>query len=144
MINATDLIIRFGEQEIAELSDKNGDYGYQKINDDVINKAILDAESEAESYLNAVGLVSRNANGELIYRHALTAPTALTIRLCDMARYYLYENSMTPVVEQRYKQALDWLKLVMKNPTMLTGISTQTTQSGICVMPNPKPNLWAE
>ena len=143
MINATDLITRFGEKEIAELSDKES---YSNINYDVVNKAIFDAESEVESYLNAVGLVSRNEHGELIYRHALTAPTALTIRLCDMARYYLYEDSVTQLVKDRYEQAIAWLKSVMKNPTMLTGINTETAQnkSGICVMPNAKPNLWAE
>lgn len=142
MITVTDLTTRFGEDEIAQMSDKKH---YSTINIDVVNKAIFDAETEAESYLNAIGLVSRNADGELVYRGQ--APQPLIIKLCDIARYYLYDDAVTNIVEQRYKQALDWLKLVMKNPSMLTGLAESSTgqnQSGIVVMPNPKPSLWDE
>lgn len=57
MITVTDLTARFGEDEIAQISDKKH---YSTINIDVVNKAIFDAEAEVESYLNAIGLVSRN------------------------------------------------------------------------------------
>lgn len=146
MITLDDLVLRFGEQEIAELSDKNGDYGYKEINLDVVNKAIFDAESEVESYLNAVGLVSRNAEGQLLYIQS-HIPTALIIKTCDIARYYLYDNGVTEIVKQRYEQAITWLKLVMKNPTMLTGVHGDTTQnahSGIVVKPNVMPNIWRD
>lgn len=146
MITLDDLVLRFGEQEIAELSDKNGDYGYKEINLNVVNKAIFDAESEVESYLNAVGLVSRNAESQLLYVQS-HIPTALIIKTCDIARYYLYDNGVTEIVKQRYEQAITWLKLVMKNPTMLTGVygdTAQNTHGGIVVKPNIMPNIWRD
>lgn len=141
MITVTDLTTRFGEDEIAQISDKKH---YSTINIDVVNKAIFDAEAEVESYLNAIGLVSRNANGELVYRGQ--APESLIIKLCDIARYYLYDDAVTSIVDKRYGQALRWFERVQNNPKMLTGINIEIAQnkSGICVMPNAKPSMWDE
>lgn len=142
MITVTDLTTRFGEDEIAQISDKEH---YRTINIDAVNKAIFDAETEAESYLNAVGLVSRNGDGELVYRGQ--APQPLIIKMCDIARYYLYDDAVTSLVEKRYERALKWFERVQNNPKMLTGLSeneTALTQSSIVVMPNPNPNQWDE
>lgn len=142
MITVTDLTTRFGEDEIAQISDKEH---YSTIDIEVVNKAIFDAETEAESYLNAIGLVSRNADGELVYRGQ--APQPLIIKMCDIARYYLYDDAVTSLVEKRYERALKWLERVQNNPEMLTGLpknSTSQNQSSIVVMPNPKPSLWDE
>lgn len=140
MITLQDLIDRFGESELQELSDKDH---YQHIDHTVINHAIDDATDEVASYLQAVGLV-RMDGGTWVYSGGAT-PKALTIKTCDIARYYLYEDGVTEIVEQRYKQAVDWLKLVMRNPEMLTGgNSSLQANSGVYVIGNPQPKGWFE
>lgn len=145
MITLDDLITRFGADELAQLTDREQ---YQVIDAAVVAKAIADAESEVESYLNAVGLVKRDAAGVLLYA-APVVPKPLIIKTCDIARYYLYENGVTAIVKERYEQAIAWLKLVMKNPSMLTGATdrngnTDGINSGIYVLPNPVPSHWMD
>ena len=145
MITIQDLIDRFGEHELANLTDRDN---YTVINTDIVEKAINDATAEAESYLKTTGLVSRTSHRRLIYTADKKPPEALVIKLCDIARYYLYEDGTTTIVETRYKQAIDWLKLVMKNPKMLTGVLDNSDDSngssGIHVIPNPVPNMWTD
>lgn len=136
MITLQDLIDRFGESELIHLTDKEH---YAFIDETVINHAISDAIAEVVGYLNPTGLVQ---NGVYIG----TVPKSLVLKTCDIARYYLYENGINEIVEKRYKQAIDWLMLVQKNPSMLTGVSidkqTVGTSGGIWVMPNTTPNGW--
>lgn len=136
MIELQDLIDRFGEQEIAQLTDK---VNYTVIDETVVNHAISDAVAEVVGYLNPTGLI---ANGVYIG----TPPKSLVLKTCDIARYYLYENGVNDIVEKRYRQAIDWLLLVQKNPSMLTGKKdddgTHGTKSGIAVMPNRLPSMW--
>lgn len=136
MIELQDLIDRFGESELINLTDKEH---YQIIDETVINHAISDAVSEVVGYLNPTGLIVGGA-------YVGTPPKSLVLKTCDIARYYLYENGVTEIVEKRYKQAIDWLLLVQKNPSMLTGAThddgMQGTKSGIAVMPNRPPNMW--
>lgn len=146
MITLTDLTDRFGEQELAQLTDREN---YQVIDMAVVNRAISDAESEVESYLNMTGLVGRNQAGELVYIKSPVMPKPLVIKTCDIARYYLYKNGVTGIVKERYEQAIEWLKLVMRNPAMLTGVSattgiTPTSHSGIVVMSAAPPPYWIE
>lgn len=145
MITKQDLIDRFGEAELATLTDREH---YNTIDDEVLNKAIADAQAEVESYLNPTGLVIRDDLGDLVYRMQQTPPKPLVIKACDIARYYLYEDGDTKIVKERYEQAIAWLKLVMKNPSMLTGIDdekqAERIESGVYVLPNPKPNYWRD
>ena len=67
MISQTDLVERFGEEEIARLSDHDE---YRTINAAVVAKAIADAEAEVNSYLAPVGLVG------------ITPPKALVLKSC--------------------------------------------------------------
>lgn len=132
MITQQDLIDRFGEVELAELSDHDQ---HADINAVVVAKAIADAQSEAMSYLAAAGIAKAVQ---------LSPPSALKIKLCDIARYYLYENGMIEVVETRYNRAIVWLKDVMRNPSMLvdadnTDKATSDAMSGSMVKPNPLP-----
>ena len=133
MISQTDLVERFGEEEIARLSDHDE---YRTINAAVVAKAIADAEAEVNSYLAPVGLVG------------ITPPKALVLKACDIARYYLHEDGATEIVRERYKQAIVWLKEVMKNPSMLTGMGATTPKqpvSAIAVRPNVLPKRpWAD
>lgn len=140
MITIHDMIDRFGETEMIERSDR---IHYAQLNDVVLQTAIDDAMNEIESYLNATGLIYRENTGTLSYRGAL--PKSLKVKACDIARYYLYEDALTDVVEKRYKQAIDWLKLTAKNPAMLTGQIDGVNDgvvSGIAVMGNCAPKMW--
>ncbi|STZ63919.1 Mu-like prophage protein gp36 [Moraxella lacunata] len=138
MITLQDLIDRFGENELANLTDKEN---YTVIDETVINHAISDATAEVVGYLNPTGLIVGGA-------YLGTPPKSLILKTCDIARYYLYENGVTDIVEKRYQQAIDWLLLVQKNPSMLTGLSetgaNNGVKSGIAVKPNPVPSLWSE
>lgn len=136
MIELQDLIDRFGETELANLTDKEN---YQTIDETVINHAISDAVAEVVGYLNPTGLIVGGV-------YLGTPPKSLILKTCDIARYYLYENGVTDIAEKRYKQAIDWLLLVQKTPSMLTGMvdvgATNENKSGIVVMPNRPPNMW--
>lgn len=136
MITLTDLTDRFGETEIINLSDHDR---LEVINEVVVNQAIADATAEVVGYLNPTGLIVDGV-------YTGTPPKSLVLKTCDIARYYLYENGVTEIVEKRYKQAIDWLLLVQKNPSMLTGINDDeqggTGQSSIVVVPNEVPSMW--
>ena len=130
MINIQDMITRFGEQEIAERSNHEN---YEYINEDVLNAAIADAEEEAASYLRAAKLFFTDD----------TAPQVLKIKVCDIARYYLYDDAVTGIVEERYQSAVAWLKMVVKNPNMLdeTRVSGDRIPSTCAVYVNEMPDL---
>lgn len=134
MISLADLIARFGEEELAERTDREN---YRQINEEVVARAIEDAEHEINAYLAPVGLVG------------IEPPKALKLKACDIARYYLYDDGVTPIIEARYKQAIAWLKEVMKNPKMLSAdarLSDEVLEikSAIAVHPNPTPSIWEE
>lgn len=143
MISIQDLIDRFGETEIINLSDHDS---YKQINETVVMRAINDATALIESYLNPTGLFSRQ-DGKLVYKyatHQTPMPSILITKACDIARYHLSENGATEIVETRYKQAIDWLKQVANNPKMLTGDKSAITKSTVVVMPNPKPSIYQD
>lgn len=135
MITTQDLIDRFGEGELINLTDKEH---YSVIDETVLQHAINDATAEALAYLNPTTLVAGGA-------YVGVPPKSLVLKVCDIARYYLYEDGVTEIVEKRYKQAIDWLILVSKNPAMLTGThNAPKAQSGIVVMANKAPNGWIQ
>jgi phage gp36-like protein len=93
-----DLIDRFGEGELIQLTDRTG---AGVINDTVLNRAINDADGEI--------------NGYLASRYDLPlagTPPVLTLKACDIARYYLYDEAVPDVVKERYASAIRWLELV--------------------------------
>lgn len=143
MINIQDLIDRFGEAEIINQSDRNH---YQTINEVVVNRAINDAVALVESHLNPTELFRRSQDGELVYKYATVQapiPAILTAKTCDIARYYLYDDGTTEIIEARYKQALDWLKQVANSPKMLTG-DIQVSKNTITAIANPKPSIYQD
>lgn len=143
MINLQDLIDRFGKTELAERSDRQN---YSIIDEMVINKAIFDAIADVEGYLNVTGLFKRDDRGNLVYTFSPITPKSLVLRTCDIARFYLYDDIVPETVEKRYNQAIDWLKMVAKNPAMLTGETNVNVNhgvnSGIAVVANSVPNMW--
>ncbi|URD68108.1 DUF1320 domain-containing protein [Conchiformibius steedae DSM 2580] len=132
MITRQDMIDRFGEGELIKLTDRTH---RRAIDDAVLDKAMADAAAEAGSYLSAAGFV----------RLPPTPPRALTVKACDIARFYLYENGTSGIVQKRYDEAVKWLKEVVKNPAML-GLDAlpETKQTGVVVVVPNQPVEWRD
>lgn len=100
-----DLIDRYGETEILELTDRDqsGD-----IDEDVADRAIDDASAEVDGYIGGK------------YSLPLDSPPAVLTRItADIARYRLYDNIATEEVRRRYEDALRFLKAVGKGEISL-------------------------
>ena len=127
IIQLNDLLHRFGERELINLTDRAAK---REIVADVLQKAVNDAEAEVWGYLRGAGFST----------HFVKPPHALVVKTCDVARWYLYENGIPEVVQKRYDTAIAWLKTVMKNPSMLgfdaDGVETVQSNTGITVIPN--------
>jgi phage gp36-like protein len=142
MITLQDLTKRFGENEIAKLSDREN---YQVIDEAVVATAIKDAEGDVAGYLRDAGLVTKDALGNIIYRNGAAIPDDLIRHTCNIARYHLYDNGVTETVEKRYDDAIKWLDKVKKDPTMLTGpVVNNSTGGGAVVYPNPVPSIYQD
>lgn len=130
MITIQDMVTRFGEQEMAERSNHEN---YEYINEDVLNAAIADAEEEAATYLRAAKLSFP----------VDSVPNILKIKVCDIARYYLYQDAVTEIIDERYKSAIAWLKTVVKNPNMLdeARVADEYRVSSCAVYVNELPDL---
>ncbi|MBK5072572.1 DUF1320 domain-containing protein [Budviciaceae bacterium CWB-B4] len=75
-----DLVEAFGELEIIQISDRARPPTKQ-IDSAVVDKAITDAESEINMYLEGRGLLPLKS-----------VPVTLRRIACDMSRFYLYQN----------------------------------------------------
>lgn len=129
IITRQDLIDRFGEGELVVLTDREG---RGVIDDEVLNRAIEDAEAETTAYIQAAGLVLPSP------------PKVLVIKVCDIARYYLHDNGETQVVLDRYKQAIAWLRDVVRNPRLLDpdAVVADAKPSACAVRPNVPEDNW--
>ncbi|MFC2612006.1 gp436 family protein [Eikenella corrodens] len=129
IITRQDLIDRFGEDELVLLTDREG---RGVIDDEVLNRAIEDAEAETAAYIQAAGLVLPSP------------PKVLVIKVCDIARYYLHDNGETQVVLDRYKQAIAWLRDVVRNPRLLDpdAVVADAKPSACAVRPNVPEDNW--
>lgn len=90
------LVDRFGSAELAQLTDRtNG----AVIDATVIARALADADNKINAYL--------------VQRYALpfaSVPQILEQLACDIARYALYEDRVTEIVQKRYDNAIAQLK----------------------------------
>lgn len=112
------LIDRFGETEILQLTDKDGD---EVIDAAVISQAIDDADAIIDGYLQS--------------RYTLplqSVPKNLVTYACDIARYRLYDDRATEQVTTRYKDALAFLRSISKGDITLglDGDSEPTATTG--------------
>ena len=95
-----DLIDRYGETEIMEITDRDQTGA---VDETVAGRAIDDASAEVDGYIG-----SR-------YDLPLASPPAVLTRItADIARYRLYDNMATEEVRKRYEDALRFLKSVGK------------------------------
>lgn len=142
MITLQDLIDRYGERELIQLTNEQPRPD-SVIDTTVIDRAISDAVGEVASYLRPAGLVGVDALGNVIYTHSDELPAELALKTCDIARYYLYDNGVIDIVQTRYDTATKWLDKVKKDPSMLTGpVTKPSNNSTVYVIPNPVPTLW--
>lgn len=112
----TDLIERFGENELLDLaSDDTG----LAIDTPVVDGAIADASGEIDGYVSAAG-----------YTVPLSkVPRIITAYACDIARYRLSDDRATEQVTKRYNDAVKFLKSVAKGEVRL-GIDSSESAAG--------------
>jgi phage gp36-like protein len=109
-----DLIDRFGEQEVLELTDRNQTGVIDKA---VLEQAIADADAEIDAYLAG--------RYKLPLGHV---PAVLPRIACDLVRYYLYEDHSTEYVQKRYDDATKFLRSVARGDVNL-GLSAQGSEA---------------
>lgn len=91
------LIDRFGETELVQLTDRDGTAGGIVV--DVLDGAIADASAEADAYVGV--------------RYELpmaVVPDALVRVVADMVRYRLYDDAAPEQVRKRYEDAVKFLR----------------------------------
>jgi len=123
----TDLVDRFGESELIDLTDR-AQPPAGMIDADVAGKALADACGEADAYLG------------VRYSLPLTAPVPLVLVavVCDIARYRLYENRATEEVRKRYEDAVRWLRDVSRGAAVLPGAAQATGEAaGLAMVVQP-------
>jgi len=110
-----DLIDRFGETEILELTDRDQSGAVDEV---AANGAIEDASAEVDGYIGSK------------YSLPLDSPPAVLTRIAaDIARYRLHDNLATEEVRKRYDDALRFLKSVGKGEISL-GVADPPSTTG--------------
>ena len=100
-----DLLLAFGEAEVVALSDRDRD---SLPDDQVIEDAIAFADSHIDSYVRE--------------RYSLplaNPPANLKGMACDFARYRLYQDQPTSLVQDRYNVGCFFLKDVARGLVQL-------------------------
>jgi len=93
------LIDRFGDEELLQLADRDGD---GIIDTAVVDQAIADADAEIDGYLGAAG-------------HVVPldpVPTVIAALSADIARYRLYDDLPPDAVRTRYEDARRMLEAI--------------------------------
>jgi phage gp36-like protein len=94
------MIDRFGEQEMIELTNLHSPDN-TAINIAAFNAAMLDAESEMNSYIGIAASLP-----------LASVPVVLNGKAADVTRYYLDTIDPRADVRQRYEDAIEWLKML--------------------------------
>ncbi len=100
-----DLIDRFGQAELIELSDRSRSGA---IDAAVVARALGDADAEIDGYL---------ASKYTLPLDPIPLPIARIA--CDMARYHLHDDRVTEQVRKRYEDAIRFLKAVVSGEVTL-------------------------
>ncbi len=114
-----DLIDRFGEEELIQITDLDHT---QMIGQTILNQAIADAESEINSYLRL--------------RYALpllVIPPELVSVACDITRYRLMRDGASDAVTKRYELAVSFLKNLSIGRAVLPKEVNDTTTTSVHV-----------
>ncbi|MDQ6959560.1 MAG: DUF1320 family protein [Mariprofundaceae bacterium] len=121
-----DMIAMFGDTEIVQITDRlNGG----AIDDVVLQTALDDASSVADSYLPAIPEIPSRA----LVRH-----------VAAIARFYLFSDKATDEVRERFDDAIKWLSGVSRfgwdygTLPMATTPQAGIAQSASLVLPHEK------
>lgn len=115
------LIDRFGQQELLQLTNKNNPAA-TTVDIIALAAAIADADAEIDGYLAA-------------YVPLSVVPANLVRIACDIARYYLYDDLVTEQVRARYKDGIAYLIKVAEGKISIgpdaAGNTPETSESTI-------------
>lgn len=139
-ILATDLLTRFGAEELAQVADRDTPRlvtadllsaaaagtdmtGWSDADVDAVSKVMASIEQAIEDAQSAIdGYLSGR------YGTPMATPPAVVKRLaCDIARYYLYDDHATETVQKRYDAAISFFRDVSAGKVTL-GSEAQATQ----------------
>ena len=102
-----EMITQFGEPELVQRTDR---LGVGTVNTEVLDRALVDADSEIDSYLAGR------------YTLPLASAPVLLVRLAaDIARYRLYDDGVPATVRQRYEDSVSLLKRLANGDVLLVG-----------------------
>lgn len=124
-----DLIARFSEREIIELTDR--DYT-GAVNQSIAEAAIADASATIDGYLAGR------------YSLPLNVVPVVLVRLCaNLARYNLYDNTLPETVSRNQQDAIRYLEQVAKGVVTL-GLddAQQAAQTDDSVSFESAPSVW--
>lgn len=99
------MIERFGELELIQLTDSHNS---GIIDEGVLTQAMDDANTEVDGYL--AGIMELPLSN---------IPGALARSACDMARFYLFNESVPDAVEKRYEISIRYLTAIAKGQIAL-------------------------
>lgn len=102
-----DLVMRFGQEELVQLTDRTN-MPPATIDDDAVAQALADATSEIDGYIAA--------------KYALplaSVPHRLVKVASDLARYYLHGKAADETVRTAYEDGVKWLVNVSKGVVQL-------------------------
>jgi phage gp36-like protein len=119
-----DLIDRFGERELVELTD---DAQAGSVDEALIARAIGSAESMIDGYLAA--------------RHQLplsVVPRFLADAACDIARFKLWRTSPPELVQKNFDAAIAVLNRIADGKIRLDqGVATEAARAGAIIVNDP-------
>lgn len=108
-----EMIVRYGIDELVARTDKAHTGQMDKT---TVQRAIDDACDFAKSYIALDNLTD-----------------ASVLAICDIARYYLYDDKIPQAVEARHKQAISYLERVGNQ---------SKGRGGFVVIPNTVPTIY--
>lgn len=119
-VTKQDLIDRFGQAELIQLTDRTN-VPVTTVSDTVVGKHIADAEALVDSYLGKVYALPLSS-----------VPPVLTKHAADIARFFLHGDAAEKdsPVERAYKAALAWLHDVAKGLVIIENAGVIPGQAG--------------
>jgi phage gp36-like protein len=115
-----DLVDRFGEQELVELADRDGDGA---IDTAVVAAALADADTTIDAYVGKR------------YGLPLAATPALLRRLAgDLARHFLYKDDPTEAVQAARDAAIRMLRDIASGSAVLDVAGAEPARDGQAVL----------
>ena len=114
-----DLIDRFGEAELIQLTDR-AEPPANAVDDTVVARALTDAENLIDGHLVPGGyILPLSPVPDLVRRIA-----------CDVARYYLHKDAATEQVRKSFEDAMKQLAGISRGDIKLSAASVAAPGSG--------------